>query len=164
MRVITHDPYAPPAIAEELGVGLVDLDQLLRESDYVSVHAALTAETRHMLSSEQFKKMKPTAYLINAARGPLVDEAALYTALSEGHIAGAGLDVTDPEPPSLDNPLLKLDNVLFTAHSAYYSESSTSELLSRPVEEVVRVLTGEPPRKPLNPQVKEIFLQRWGHR
>ncbi|HJX70126.1 MAG TPA: C-terminal binding protein, partial [Dehalococcoidia bacterium] len=124
LRVIAHDPYAPPGIAEELGVELVDLDRLLRESDYVSVHAALTAETKHMLGLEQFKKMKPTAYLINAARGPLIDETALYTALSEGYIAGAGLDVMDPEPPSLDNPLFKLDNVIFTAHSAHYSELS----------------------------------------
>ena len=162
LKVIAYDPYASPGIAEEMGVELVDVDRLLQESDYVSVHAALTAETRHMLGLEQFKKMKPTAYLINAARGPLVDESALYTALAEGHIAGAGLDVTDPEPPSLDNPLFKLDNVIFTAHSAYYSESSTLELLSRPVEEVVSVLTGRPPRKPLNPQAKKRFLHRWG--
>jgi len=162
LKVIAYDPYAPPSIAEELGVELVDLDRLLQDSDYVSIHAALTEETRHMLSSEQFKMMKPTAYLINAARGPLVDETALYTALSKGHISGAGLDVTDPEPPSLDNPLLKLNNVIFTAHSAYYSESSTQELLSRPVEEVVSILTGGLPRKPLNPHAKDKFVQRWG--
>src|SRR4030042_3882283 len=124
LRVIAYDPYVTGDIAAELGVELVDLDHLLRESDYVSVHTALTPETKHILGLEQFKNMKPTAYLINATRGPLIDETSLYIALSEGYIAGAGLDVTDTEPPSLNNPLFKLDNVIFTAHSAHYSESS----------------------------------------
>jgi D-3-phosphoglycerate dehydrogenase len=108
--------------------------------------------------------MKPTAYLINTARGPLIDDPALYTALSQGYIAGAGLDVMELEPPSLDNPLFKLDNVIITAHSAHYSEFSTLELRRRPIEEVVRVLKGELPRNLVNPKVKEKFLQRWGKR
>ena len=162
LRVITHDPYVPGEVAAELGVELVDLDRLLRESDYISVHTALTNETKHILGLEQFKKMKPTAYLINTARGPLVDDAALYTALSKGYIAGAGLDVIEVEPPSLDNPLFKLDNVIITAHSAHYSDTSVIELRSRPAEEVARALKGEWPINVVNPKVKELYLQKWG--
>jgi len=162
MKVISHDPYVPADLAAGMGVELVDFDRLLRESDYISVHSALTAETKHILSLEQFKKMKPTAYLINTARGPLVDDAALYTALSEGYIAGAGLDVIEFEPPSLDNPIFKLDNVIITAHSAHYSDTSVIELRSRPAEEIARVLKGELPLNVVNYKVKDLFLQKWG--
>jgi len=115
-----------------------------------------------MIGLEQFKKMKPNAYLINTARGALVDSDALYTALTEGIIAGAGLDVTDPEPIDSDNPLLKLKNVIFTGHSGYYSETSVIQQRKWPIDEVARVLSGEWPRALLNPQVKEKFTQRWG--
>lgn len=162
LRVIAYDPYVPSSIAEAQGVGLVDLSDLLRQSDYLSIHAALTPETRHLLGLEQFKQMKPTAYLINTARGGIVDEQALYLALSQGHIAGAGLDVLDPEPPQPDNPLLKLDNVVITAHAAHYSDQSVIELRRRPVEEVIRVLKGEWPLGLVNPEVKEIYLSKWG--
>jgi len=162
MKVIAYDPYVPADVAAGMGVELVDFDRLLRESDYISIHSALTAETKHMMSLEQFKKMKKTAYLINTARGPLVDDAALYTALSEGMIAGAGLDVLEDEPPNLDNPLFTLDNVVITAHCAHYSDQSAIELRSRPVEEVARALKGELPINILNPKVKDLFLQKWG--
>ena len=162
LRVIAYDPYVPSGIAEAQGVGSVDLSDLLRQSDYLSIHAALTPETKHLLGLEQFKQMKPTAYLINTARGGIIDEQALYLALSQGYIAGAGLDVLDPEPPQPDNPLLKLDNVVITAHAAHYSDQSVIELRRRPVEEVIRVLKGEWPLGLVNPEAKEKYLSKWG--
>ena len=106
--------------------------------------------------------MKPTAFLIITARGALVDTSALHTALSEGLIAGAGLDVTEPEPINPDNPLLKLENVILTGHSAYFSETAVAEQRKGPIEEMARVLSGEWPKALVNPQVKEKFTQRWG--
>ena len=162
LNVIAYDPYIPAEVAEGVGVEMVEMDRLLRESDYISLHAALTAENRGMMNAEVFARMKPTAYFINTARGGLVDEEALYDALSRGVIAGAGLDVMEPEPPSLDNPLLHLDNVIVTAHSANYSQESAVELRRRPEEEVFRVLRGEWPYGFVNPQVKDNFVSRWG--
>ena len=161
-RIIAYAPHVPDILFKTFKVESVELDQLLKESDFVSMHTALTSETKHMMGLQQFKKMKPTAYFINTARGELVDERALYTALSEGLIAGAGLDVLDTEPPSSDNPLLKLNNVLITGHFAYYSEESREELFMWPWEEVARVLQGEWPHGLVNPQVKERFRVKWG--
>jgi len=162
LRIIAYDPYVPSSILEQLGVEAVSLDYLLQESDYVSVHAALTPETKHMLSKEQFKKMKPTAYIINTARGGLIDEQALYDALAGGDIAGAGLDILQTEAVGLEHPLLKLKNVILTAHSAHYSEQSAFEIRRRPYEEIARVIQGKWPQWLLNPQVKEKFTKRWG--
>jgi len=162
MRVIAYDPYVQPSAFESLGVERVELDQLLAESDIISLHSALTAETKHMLGLEQLKKMKPTAYLINTARGALIDQRALHTALTEGYLAGAALDVTEPEPINPDDPLLKLDNVIITAHSAHFSIPAYLELTRRPGEEVARVLKGDWPIGLINPQVKERYRQRWG--
>ena len=162
LRIIAYDPNLPNTIFKRFAVESVGLDQLLEESDFVSLHAILTPETKNMMGLQQFKRMKPSAYLINTARGELVDEKALYTALSEGLIAGAGLDVLETEPPSPDNPLLKLNNVIITGHFAYYSEESTEELFRRPWEEVARVLQGEWPHGLVNPQVKERFKAKWG--
>jgi D-3-phosphoglycerate dehydrogenase len=161
-RIIAYSPHVPNILFRKLKVESVELDRLLRESDFVSMHTALTSETKHMMGLQQFKKMKPTAYFINTARGELVDEKALCNALSEGLIAGAGLDVLNSEPPSPDNPLLKFDNVLTTGHFAYYSEESREELFMQPWEEVARVLQGEWPRGLVNPQVKEKFRVKWG--
>ena len=162
LRIIAYDSYLPADVFKEAGVESVDFDRLLEESDYISVHAALTRDNVGMFGLEQFKKMKPTVFLINTARGALVDSDALHTALSGGLIAGAALDVTEPEPINPDNPLLKLENVIFTGHSAYYSETSVVEQRKRPIEEIARVLTGEWPRAMVNPQVKEKFTHRWG--
>jgi D-3-phosphoglycerate dehydrogenase len=161
LKIIAFDPYVSDQVFEELGVESVALDYLLQQSDYVSLHAPLTPETRQILGIEEFKKMKPTAYLINTARGGLIDEQALYTALSQGYIAGAGLDVLETEAVSPQHPLLQLDNVIITAHSAFYSEQSNAELGRRPYEEICRILRGEWPRWLLNPQVKEKFISRW---
>lgn len=162
LRVIAYDPYVPPEIARQMGVALVDWKQLLRESDFLSVHAALAPETRHILSTEAFMEMKPTACLINTARGGFIDEAALYQALKNGEIAMACLDVTDPEPPDPKSPLLTLDNVIITAHSAFFSPTSEAERWHRPVEEVARVMRGEWPRALVNPQAREKYVARWG--
>jgi D-3-phosphoglycerate dehydrogenase len=162
LRIIAYAPHVPNILFKTSKVESVELDQLLKESDFVSMHTILTPQTKHMMGLQQFKKMKPTAYFINTARGELVDEKALYTALSEGLIAGAGLDVLESEPPSRDNPLLKLNNVLITGHFAYYSEESREELFRWPWEEVARVLQGEWPQGLVNPQVKEKFSAKWG--
>lgn len=161
-RIIAYSPHVPDVLLKTFDVKSVGLDQLLEESDFVSMHTSLTPETRHMMGLEQFKKMKRTSYFINTARGELVDETALYTALSQGLIAGAGLDVLESEPPSQDNPLLKLNNVLITGHFAYYSEESREELFRWPWEEVARVLQGRWPLGLTSTQVKERFSAKWG--
>lgn len=161
-RIIAYAPHVPRMLFETFEVEPVEFDRLLEESDFVSVHTAPTSENRHMMGLEQFKRMKPTAYFINTARGELVDDRALYTALSEGLIAGAGLDVLESEPPGRDNPLLQLDNVLITGHFAYYSEESREELFRWPWAEVARILQGEWPQGLINAQVKERFSAKWG--
>ena len=162
MRVLAYDPYVSTAVMKMAGVESVELEHLLRESDFVSLHADLTADSRHMLGAEQFQLMKPTSYLINTGRGALVDEAALSQALATGIIAGAGLDVTEVEPLKLDNPLLKLDNVIVTGHSGHYSDVSAETYRARPVEDVSRIMAGKWPRGLINPDVKERYLVRWG--
>jgi D-3-phosphoglycerate dehydrogenase len=162
LRIIAYSPHVPRILFETFKVEPVELDRLLEQSDFVSMHTALTPETRHMMGLEQFKRMKRTACFINTARGELVDEKALYVALSEGLIAGAGLDVLELEPPDRDNPLLKLGNVLITGHFAYYSEESREELFRWPWEEAGRVLRGEWPQGLINAEVKERFSARWG--
>ena len=162
LRVIAFDPYLPSNVFKESGVESVTLDRLLSESDYISVNAALTEENRHLLGIEQFRKMKPTAYFINCARADFADEEALYTALTHGYIAGAGLDLVKGESISLDHPLLELENVILTAHSAWYSEHSMSEIKRRAYEHLGQVFRGEWPTWFVNPEVKEKFLERWG--
>ncbi|MDI6777267.1 MAG: C-terminal binding protein [Syntrophales bacterium] len=161
MRIIAYDPYIPEEIFTGLGVERVDLDRLLRESDIVSVHSALTTETKHLLGLRELKKMKPTAHLVNTARGGIVDGQALYTALKEGIIMGAAVDVTEPEPIKPDDPLLTLDNFIVTAHSGHFSIPAFTELTHRPAREVARVFKGEWPVGLLNPEVKEKFRQKW---
>ncbi len=112
MKFIAHDPYADPKVAQELGVRLVGLEELFREADVLSVSCPLNDETHHIVNAERLALMKPTAYLINTSRGPVVDEKALTDVLQQGGIAGAGLDVFEQEPSPADNPLYRLDNVL----------------------------------------------------
>ncbi|MBM4068485.1 MAG: dehydrogenase [Planctomycetes bacterium] len=116
MRVLAYSPSADPAEAGKLGVRLVALDELLREADFVSLHCRLTEQTRRLLGERELRLMKPTAYLVNVARGPIVDQTALVAALRAKRIAGAGLDVFEVEPPPPDEPLLALDNVIVTPH------------------------------------------------
>jgi D-3-phosphoglycerate dehydrogenase len=145
MRVQAVDPYLDPKIAKELGVPLVSLDELIRTSDFVSLHAPLTSQTRKMFSKPQFAAMKNTAYLINCARGGLVDTEALYDALVAGTIAGAALDVTDPEPLPGDHKILALPNVIVTCHTAANSNESYADCQTHAAREVARVLSGQAP-------------------
>jgi D-3-phosphoglycerate dehydrogenase / 2-oxoglutarate reductase len=161
MKILACDPYVPAGVMEKMGVEAVEINRLLKESDYISVHVPLTSQTRHMLGVEQFKLMKPTAYFINTSRGAIVDESALYTALTGGYIAGAALDVLEIEPVKMDNPLLKLDNVIVTGHSAHYSDQVWLEQSRRPAEEVSRIMLGQWPLGWINPQVEPKFIERW---
>src|SRR5439155_24665150 len=115
LKVQATDPYLAPEVARSLNVPLVSLDELVTTSDFVSLHAPLTRDTRHLIDADRLRTFKPGAFLINCARGPLVDTNALMRALEEGLITGAALDVTDPEPLPADHPILKLDNVIVTA-------------------------------------------------
>ena len=152
-NVIACDPYVPDARFAELGVERVSLETLAARSDYVSVHTWLSAETRHLIGEAFFPRMKPTAILINTSRGPVVDERALARALEEKRLAGAALDVWEHEPPAPDNPLLKMDNVIATPHSAYFSTEAVGKVPRRCGEEVARLLRGQRPLNVVNPAV-----------
>jgi len=121
-------------------------------SDFISIHSPLLPETKGMFNADLFRRMKPTAYLINTARGPIVDEKALADALDAKQLAGAALDVMPTEPP-VNSPLLGRDNVIITPHTSFYSEESLVDLQTKAAEEVARVLTGQAPRNPVNPEV-----------
>jgi D-3-phosphoglycerate dehydrogenase len=163
LRVIAYDPYVLGAVMFSRGVEPADLDTLLRESDFISLHAILNDETRGMIGSEQFRKMKPTCYVVNTARADILRQPDLITALERGLIAGAGLDVTTDEPISSDNPLVKLPNVLLTGHSAWYSTASDSpsEYWHKPMTQVFMALKGRWPTYAVNPEVKQKWLERW---
>lgn len=150
LKVIGYDPYIGPDTLQAAGVRPVDLPALLRESDYISLHMPLTRDNRHIIDAAALRQMKPTAYLINTARGPLIDEDALLDAVRSRTIAGAALDVLSVEPPAPDNPLLHEERILITPHIAWYSEEAKVDVRSRGAEEVVRVLRNEPPRAPVN--------------
>lgn len=150
LSVITADPYVPQPVLDAAGVARVEFGELLERSDIISVHAPLTPETRHLFNAEAFRRMKREALIVNTARGPLIDEAALAAALDAGEIAGAGLDVVETEPLAADSPLLGRANVIVTPHSAFYSEDALLDLQTKVAEDVVRVLRGEPPRNPAN--------------
>jgi len=143
MKVIAFDPYAKPELFKNAGVESVDFDTLLKTSDYISVHAPHTPQTRGMVNAEAFAKMKKGAYIVNTARGPLIDEPALIAALDSGHLGGAALDVVAVEPLAKESPLLGRDNVIITPHTAFYSIEALDELQSKCASDVARVLSGE---------------------
>jgi D-3-phosphoglycerate dehydrogenase len=153
MTVIACDPWVDDAHFEALGVERVSLEELACRSDYISVHTLLNAETRHLIGEKFLRLTKPTAILVNTSRGPVVDESALLRALSEKRLAGAALDVWEQEPVSPDHPLLKLENVIATPHSAYFSTSAVAQVPRRCGEEAARVLTGQRPLHVVNPEV-----------
>jgi D-3-phosphoglycerate dehydrogenase len=153
LKVVAYDPYVAKETAAGLGVELMELDALLAASDYVSVHAPLTPETKHLIGADAFRKMKPTALLVNTARGPLVDTDALAVALDNGEIGGAALDVVPVEPLPADSPLLNRDNLVLTPHTAFYSVDALLDLQSKAAQDVARVLAGERPVYPVNPDV-----------
>ncbi|HHW02634.1 MAG TPA: D-glycerate dehydrogenase [Thermoanaerobacterales bacterium] len=153
MNVIYYSNHRKEEAEKELGIKCVDLEQLLRESDFVSLHVPLTPETKHLINKNTLSLMKKTAILINTSRGPVVDEHALYEALVNKKIYAAGLDVMDPEPPSSDNPLLKLDNVIVLPHIGSASIKTRTKMAIMAAENLVVGLKGEIPRNLVNVEV-----------
>ncbi len=151
--LLAHDPYVTQAQADPYGVRMVAMDELLAESDYISVHTPLLPETRGLIGASQLARMKPTAFVINTSRGPVIDEAALIAALQTGQIAGAALDVFDPEPLAGDSPLRSMENVVLTPHLAAYSIQSLEDLRVAVTATVSDVIQGYLPRHVMNPSV-----------
>ena len=149
LKVITHDPYVSAEVVEALGVESTSFEDLLGRSDFVSVHAPLLPATRNLMNAAAFARMNRGAFLVNTARGPLVDETALVDALDSGHLAGAALDVLAVEPVPEDSPLLGRDNVILTPHTAFYSVEALEELQTKCASDVARVLSGEAPVYPV---------------
>jgi D-3-phosphoglycerate dehydrogenase len=154
LTTLGYDPYIDKSVAGEYGITMVSLPELLEKSDFVSVHCLLNDETRHLIGEKELKRMKPTAYLINTARGAVIDEQALVHALQEGVIAGAGLDVFEKEPADPDNPLFKMDNVVVTPHTASYSDVAFRRLRTCVGQEAARVISGHWPKNVVNKAVK----------
>jgi phosphoglycerate dehydrogenase-like enzyme len=150
LELLAHDPFADPAVAAAAGVSLVALDDLLRWSDYVCVCCALTPDTRHLLNADRLALLKPTAYLINVARGPIVDQAALTRCLRERRIAGAGLDVFEQEPIDPADPLLGLDNVILAPHSLCWTDECFGLIGRDAVGSLIDVAEGRVPRHVVN--------------
>ena len=153
MNVLANDPYVGQHLAIEYGVEFVSKEQLLEHSDYVTLHVPHLDSSHHFIDAAALDRMKSTAYLINTSRGPVVDELALVSALQAKKIAGAGIDVYEQEPLSVDNPLLKMDNVICTPHVAGSSEIGWETIRRRAGEEAARVLRGERPKVVINPEV-----------
>ena len=151
--VLTYDPYISAEQASEAGARSVDMETLLRESDFVTLHSPLTPDTENLIGEAELALMKDDSFLINCARGPLIDEEALYAALQSGSIGGAGLDVLVDAHPSPDYRLLKLDNVLVTPHVAFFSQEAVLELEERAAGEVASVLQGQMPDNLVNTAV-----------
>ena len=154
MQIIAYDPYVNPAQVADLGIELAPtLQQALSGADVVSLHLPLTAETRHLINAERLAQMKPGAYLVNTARGGLVDERALLDALDSHHLCGAGLDVFDPEPPAPESPLLDRDDVIATPHIAGVTKTSKDRMITEAIQQILQVLRGERPEHLVNPEV-----------
>jgi D-3-phosphoglycerate dehydrogenase len=154
-RLLAADPYVKPETAAQHGAELVSLEELLRQSDYVTLHVLLTNETRHLINAERLALMKPTAHLVNTCRGPIVDEEALIAALRAGQISGAGLDVFEEEPIGADHPLANLDNVIVTPHLAVYSSTAIVNWRVQPIQDAARILRGYYPRGLVNRELKK---------
>lgn len=161
MKTLAFDPFLPQESKSAHGdwVRFPELSSLFSESDIISLHVPLTDQTRHMVGEQELSWMKPDAFLINTARGPLIDEAALVKALKEKRIAGAGLDVFDHEPPPADSPLLGLDTVMFTPHSAALTSECVIRMATEAVQCVLALFKGVVPRNVANPQV--LTIDRW---
>jgi D-3-phosphoglycerate dehydrogenase len=158
VNILVYDPYVPMVSTTEemfkiMGIEIVDLETLLQKSDFITIHCALTPETRGIIGEKELKKMKNNAFLINAARGPIVDEKALHRALKEGWIAGAGLDVYEEEPLKPSDPLVSLENIVFTPHIAGVTRESLERVTLTAIEDTKRVLRGENPLYRVNFQL-----------
>jgi glyoxylate reductase len=157
MKILYYDVVPmPPEVEKEVGARRVDLETLLKESDFVSIHVPLTKETYHMINEERLRLMKKTAYIINNARGSIIDEKALYKALKEGWIAGAALDVFEQEPTPVDNPLLKLENVVVAPHIGSASFETRSRMAEMVAENLVAFFQGKVPPNLVNPEVLKV--------
>ncbi|MEM3783919.1 MAG: glyoxylate reductase [Candidatus Bathyarchaeia archaeon] len=157
MKILYYDVVPmPPEIEKELDAKRVDLDTLFKESDFISIHVPLIKETYHLVNEEKLRLMKKTAYLINNSRGPVVDEKALYKALKEGWIAGAALDVFEQEPTPMDNPLLRLDNIVVAPHISSASHETRSRMAEIAAENLVAFFEGKQPPNLVNPDVLKV--------
>jgi len=161
MQVLVYDPYVDAKTTSHRQCQKTELDALLSRADFVSIHAPLSESTRSMIDEARLRRMKPTAFIINAARGAIIDQHALVRALEQGWIAGAALDVFVPERLAPDHPLLELPNVIATPHVAFYSEESLRDLETQAAENVAAVLSGRRPDSVVNPEVLD--LPRWAH-
>jgi D-3-phosphoglycerate dehydrogenase len=164
LKVIGFDPYLPPDVAAAIGVPLLSLDELLRQADIVSLHVPLTPETKHLINARTLALMKPRSILINVARGKVVDEAALQAALESGHLAGAGLDVLEQEPPWPSNGLFRFENIVFTSHYASCGVESYAEMRRQVSEQAAEILRGEFPHNLVNPEVANLPQCRLGQK
>jgi D-3-phosphoglycerate dehydrogenase len=162
MQIMVYDPYVGPDVIRDFSTTYLftDLETLVRNSDVISVHCPLTKDTYHLINEEMLKLMKRSAYIINTARGSIIDEKALYRALKEGWIAGAALDVYEMEPPPPDNPIFELDNVILTPHIAWYTEESMTRLANSVADEAIRILKGEMPVNIVNREVIDFIKKR----
>jgi len=156
MQLIYYDAVRNEKLERELGITFVSFENLLKQSDYISIHVPLLASTHHMMGEKEFKLMKPTAYLVNTSRGPVVDEKALYKALKDGIIAGAGLDVFEKEPIEKDNPLISLDNAILLPHVASGTIETRIAMADLAVENLISVLQGRMPPSLVNKDVTKI--------
>jgi len=163
MQVIAYDPYVDAEEMRRRGARKVDLDELLRSADFVSINCPLTDETRKMIGAREYASMRPTAYFITTARGFIHDETALAQAVREKKIAGAGLDVWDKEPPPADHPLLKFDNVIATAHTAGVTREARANMGKIAAEQVLAALDRKPVARMVNPQVWPDYAKRFEH-
>ncbi len=161
MKVLVYDPYLSAQEIEERGGQKVELDELLAGSDFVTVHCPLTDETRGMLGEGEFRKMKPSAFFITTARGTIHDEAALARVLTDGKIAGAGLDVWEDEPPPLDHPLLRFDNVVTSIHIAGVTRRAYRQCAEGAALQWIDILRGKRPPRLVNPEVWPEYQRRY---
>jgi D-3-phosphoglycerate dehydrogenase len=161
MKVLACDPYVSAEEVEARGAAKVDLPTLLARSRFVSVHCPYNDETRNMIGARELAAMQPGSFLVTTARGGIVDEAALAAALKSGHLAGAGVDVWNEEPPPLSHPLLALDNVLATGHTAGITQDSRENMRTWNAQQVAAILRGERPPRLINPEAWDRFAQRF---
>jgi D-3-phosphoglycerate dehydrogenase len=161
MRVVAYDPYVSAEVMKANNVEKVDLDTLVREADFVSINCPLTDETRYMVGAKQYAQMKPSAYFVTTARGFIHDEKALEEALRHKKIAGAGLDVWEKEPPPLDHPLMKFDNVMVSPHTAGVTHEARQNMGRIAAEQMLNALDGKPVERVLNPEVWPRYAARF---
>ena len=161
MRVLAYDPYLSAEQCAAKGAEKVELETLLRDADFVSINCPRTAESRNLIGAREYGLMKPGAYFVTTARGGIHDEMALADALASGHLAGAGLDVWDPEPPPPDHPLLKLDNVISSPHTAGVTRESRHNVARIGAEQIITILDGGRPPRLINPEVWPRYVERY---